>query len=121
MNPSPYFTVILLFIYSAKALDLMFSRFRDKHHFKGFLRQKPSYSMKVNYFIYVVGTNHKEGEFDAGDIGVGFTSISPGICDCPYGTMYVAPSNIIPVDNPSEYMIRIAVLQYFGLPTNHDY
>ena len=77
--------------------------------------------MKVNYFIYVVGTDHEEGEFNAGDIGVGFSSISPGICDCPYGTMYVAPSNILPTSNPSEHMIRLAVLQYFGLSNSYDY
>jgi len=77
--------------------------------------------MKVNYFIYVVGKDHPDGIFSDGEIGVGFTSIKPGVCDCPYGTMYVAPSSIIPISNPSEYMIRRAVLQYFGIRDHMDY
>ena len=77
--------------------------------------------MKVNYFVYIVGTDHEEGELTSGEVGVGFTSISPGICDCPYGTMYVAPSDIIPVSSPSEFMIRRAVLQYFGVQDQMDY
>ena len=77
--------------------------------------------MKANYFVYIVGTDHEKGEFASGEIGIGFTSISPGICDCPYGTMYVAPPDIIPINNPSEFMIRRAVLQYFGIRDHMDY
>tara|TARA_Y100001938_G_C7978552_1_gene373112 strand:- start:405 stop:638 length:234 start_codon:yes stop_codon:yes gene_type:complete len=77
--------------------------------------------MKVNYFVYVVGTDHEEGAICSGEVGVGYTSISPGICDCPYGTMYIAPTHIVPHSNPSEFMIRRAVLQYYGVRDRMDY
>ena len=76
---------------------------------------------ELNYFIYIVGEDIPSEKIFTGEIGVGFTSISPGICDCSHGTMYVAPNHIVPTPNPSEHMIRRAVLQYFGLPASYDY
>ena len=75
----------------------------------------------INYFVYVVNTDVPDENIFSGEIGVGYTSITAGICDAPYGTMYIAPTSIIPVDNPSEFMIRKAVLQYFGVQDHMDY
>jgi len=77
----------------------------------------------INFFVYVVNTDIPAENIFSGDIGVGFTSMQTGICDAPYGTMYVAPTSIIPIKDPynaSEYMIRKAVLQYFGVKDRWD-
>mgnify|MGYP000223551459 len=44
-----------------------------------------------NYFLYVVGTEGEEEHLAVGNCGVGRTSLSPGIHDAAWGTMYVAP------------------------------
>ena len=70
--------------------------------------------MKANYYIYVVGKSHPKGIFNSGDIGVGFTSFAPGIKDCTYGTLMIAPHSVLDHSSPSEYMIRRAVLSYYS-------
>ena len=78
----------------------------------------------INFFVYIVNTDIPAENIFSGDVGVGFTSIQTGICDAPYGTMYVAPTSIIPQKDPysvSEYMIRRAVLQYFGVKDRWDH
>ena len=73
-----------------------------------------NYNMKANYYIYIVGISHPRDKFQAGDVGVGFTSFAPGIKDCRYGTLMIAPNSILDHQSPNEYMIRRAVLLYFG-------
>lgn len=77
----------------------------------------------INYFVYVVNTDIPGENIFSGDVGVGYTSIASGICDAPYGTMYIAPTSIIPAKDPysvSEYTIRRAVLQHFGIRDRWD-
>lgn len=77
----------------------------------------------INFFVYVVNTDIPSENIFSGDIGIGYTSIQTGICDAPYGTMYVAPSSIIPGDpyKASKFMIRRHVLEYFGIKDRWDY
>ena len=70
---------------------------------------------EYNYFAYFVGRTHPDGLFDRGDCGVGFTSFSPGIRDCPYGILYVIPGACINGFKPSAEYIKSAVKKYYGI------
>ena len=48
--------------------------------------------IEPNYFLYMVGTDTPKLPYKRGDCGVGRTQRGPGICDAPYGTMYVVPA-----------------------------
>ena len=51
--------------------------------------------MDTNWFLYVCTADNPKEEIEAGESGVGRTSISPGIQDSPYGVFYVAPHNVV--------------------------
>jgi len=69
----------------------------------------------MNYFVYFVGQNDPDGEFRRGDVGVGYTHLSPGIQDCLYGTLLVIPGELIKIRSPIPSIIKHKVLSYFGV------
>jgi|ETNvirnome_6_100_1030635.scaffolds.fasta_scaffold11106_3 hypothetical protein len=76
----------------------------------------------MNYFLYIVGTTSIEHDHKIGDCGVGRTSIGPGISDCPYGLMLIAPANYVHdklelVDNVTPEILKTCICEYFG---HHD-
>ena len=70
---------------------------------------------EYNYFAYFVGRTHPDGLFERGDCGVGYTAFEPGICDCPYGTLYVIPRDCIRGKNPGAEYIKHAAMRYYGI------
>ena len=70
-----------------------------------------------NYFLYIVGITHKPHL--RGSRGVGQTELPPGICDAPYGIMYVVPADFVYKTTGTYYphpeAIRRSIeLYYFG-------
>jgi hypothetical protein len=48
----------------------------------------------MNYGVYLV-TDTNAPDFNPGDQGVFKTNMGPGIRECPYGNMYIAPEKWI--------------------------
>jgi hypothetical protein len=69
----------------------------------------------LNYFAYFVGCTDPKGLFKRGEVGVGYTHLSPGIRDCRYGTLYVVPGKFIKMKRPQVSTIRRNVLLYYGV------
>ncbi len=44
-----------------------------------------------NYFLYYVSTGEVKEGLKSGEAGIGRTSLSPGMHDARWGTMYVVP------------------------------
>ena len=44
-----------------------------------------------NYFLYYVSSGKVKEGLKSGEVGIGRTSLSPGIHDARWGTMYVVP------------------------------
>jgi hypothetical protein len=70
---------------------------------------------EINYFAYFVGCGDPKGLFKRGEVGVGYTHLSPGIRDCRYGTLYVIPGSFIKIIQPQVSTIRRNVLLYYGV------
>ena len=72
-----------------------------------------------NYFLYIVGTTNTDGLARRGDCGVGRTETAPGICDAPYGTLYVVSEKYIFREAGSRYpcpeTIKYNILKYYGI------
>ena len=72
-----------------------------------------------NYFLYIVGTANTDGLVRRGDCGVGRTEKGPGICDAPYGTLYVVSEKYIFDETRSRYpgaeTIKYNILKYYGI------
>jgi len=78
-----------------------------------------------NYFLYYVSKGATKEGLNSGECGIGRTSLSPGIHDARWGTMYVAPYEYIwrghhgiygNPDDP-ELMEKI-ILSYFKPPSS---
>ena len=72
----------------------------------------------MNYFLCLPSTDDINNNFKAGEIGVGLTSMSPGITDCLAGIMYIAPDWFVKnyclgARNPKPEWIKAAVLAYW--------
>jgi len=72
-----------------------------------------------NYFLYIVGTTNTNWLARRGDCGVGRTEKGPGICDAPYGTLYVVSEKYILSATSSRYpgpeAIKYNILKYYGI------
>jgi hypothetical protein len=68
-----------------------------------------------NYYLFVVCREHPGQLYRVGDCGVGRTSFGPGIRDCLYGVLYIAPSRIFNTRNPGAYTIKSHILKYYGV------
>ena len=74
-----------------------------------------------NYFLYYVSKGRVKEGLNSGECGIGRTSLSPGIRDAQWGTMYVVPYDWIwntkhefcgDMNDP-KFMERI-ILSYFS-------
>ena len=83
-------------------------------------------SGEVNYFLYIVGVESIEHPHVSGDCGTGRTSLQPGIADCAWGVMLVAPQDFIERRGKEEgraprgltaQLIKRYVLEFFGHKT----
>lgn len=66
-----------------------------------------------NYFLFIVGVAFNQ--FLPGDCGVGRTSLSPGIRDEQFGTLYVIPESAVRHNAPDAHVVKYFAFKYFGI------
>ena len=76
---------------------------------------------KPNYFLYYVSAGQVKKGLESGEAGIGRTSLSAGIHDARWGTMYVAPyeyvwkgSHRVFGDMNDPKIMEKIILSYFG-------